>query len=104
MRAVRTSRGSLSDNPGFFSFGRRRGTNGFCRHSYEIAHQVWNVARAVWQDLALDAHDHFRAVMLGKNLCVVVDRRLASDRRANGLAIQAHEQQPDIRISEDIAK
>src|SRR5580704_4146602 len=74
------------------------------RYGSGIAHQVWNVARAVWEDLALDAHDDFGAMMLAKHLRAVVDRCLAPDTRAKRLAVEAHEQQPDVRIAVNIAE
>jgi hypothetical protein len=67
-------------------------------------HQVRNVARAVWEDLAFDAHDDFRAMMPSKPFRAVVDSCFASDTRAERLAIEAHEQQPDVRVPVNIAE
>src|SRR5216684_4495455 len=74
------------------------------RYSRGSAHQVRNVARAVWEDLAFDAHDDFRAMMPSKCFRAVVDRCFASDTRAKRLAIEAHEQQPDVRVPVNIAE
>src|SRR6202048_3881434 len=74
------------------------------RYSRGSAHQVWNVAGAVWEDLAFDAHDDFRAMMPGKRFRAVVDRCFASDARAKRLAVEAHEQQPDVRVPVNIAE
>src|SRR5262245_22951183 len=49
------------------------------RHGSGIPHQVRNVARAVREDLAFDAHDDLRAMMHGERFRVVVDRCLAAD-------------------------
>jgi hypothetical protein len=56
------------------------------------------------EDLAFDAHDEFRAMMPGKRFRAVVDRRLAPDAGAKRLAVEAHEQQPDIRVAVNIAE
>src|ERR1700731_1232123 len=74
------------------------------RYSRGSAHQVWNVARAVWEDLAFDAHDDFRAMMPGKRFRAVVDRCFASDARTRRLTVEAHEQQPDVRVPVNIAE
>src|SRR6202047_1924667 len=92
-----------------FPFGWRRfvpgsGNERIRRHGRGSAHQVWNVARAVWEDLAFDAYHDFRAMMPGKRFRAVVDRCLASDARAKRLAVEAHEQQPDVRVPVNIAE
>src|ERR1700731_3826 len=74
------------------------------RYSRGSAHQVWNVARAVWEDLAFDAHDAFRAMMPGERFRAVVDRCFASNARAKRLTVEAHEQQPDVRVPVNIAE
>ena len=43
-------------------------------------------------------------MMARKRLCAVVNRRLAANARAKRLAVEAHEQQPDIRIATNIAE
>src|ERR1700722_3362632 len=80
-----------------FPFGRRRLVPGsrnkrVRRYSRGSTHQVWNVARAVWEDLAFDAHDEFGAMMPGKGFRIVVDRCLAPNAGAKRLAVEAHEQ------------
>src|SRR3974390_359836 len=86
-----------------FPFRRRRVVAGsrnkrIRRYGRGRAHQVGNVARAVWEDLAFDAHDDFRAMVPCKHFRAVVDRCLASDTRAKRLTVEANEQQPDVRI------
>src|SRR6267378_5411719 len=73
-------------------------------YSRGSAHQVWNVARAVWEDLAFHAHHDFRAMMPAQRFRAVMDRCLASDARAKRLAVEAHEQQPDVRVPVNIAE
>src|SRR5579859_3127509 len=73
-------------------------------HRSGSTHQVRNVARAVREDLACDAHDDFRSMMPATCLRVVVDRCLAPDAGAERLAVEAHEQQSDIRIAMNIAE
>src|SRR5690349_14768840 len=68
------------------------------------AGEIWNVTRAVWEDFARDAHNDFRAMMPGQDFFAFVDRSLASDARAKALSVEAHEQQPDIRVPVNIAK
>src|ERR1700730_7833819 len=92
-----------------FPFGWRRLVPGsrnerIRRYRRRSAHQVRNIARAVREDLACDAHDDFRAVMPGKRVRAVVDRCLAPDARAKRLAVEAHEQQPDVRVAVNIAE
>jgi hypothetical protein len=92
-----------------FPFGRRwlvaeSGNERIRRHHLGSAHQVRNVARTVWEYLAFDAHDEFRAMMPGKRFRAVVDRCLASDARAKRLAVEPHEQQSDVRVAVNIAE
>src|SRR5471032_1158153 len=68
------------------------------------AHQVRDIARAIREDLAFDAHDDFRAMMPAKRFRVVVDGGLAPDARAKRLAVEAHEQQPDVRVVVNVAE
>src|SRR3977135_2168488 len=106
--ADRTSRAVFEVIPAF-PFRRRRFVPGsrnerIRRYSRGSAHQVWNVARAVREDLAFDAHDDFRAMMPDKRLRAVVDRCFASDARAKRLAVETHEQQPDVRVPVGLAE
>src|SRR6202051_1158556 len=74
-------------------FRRRRlvagsGNERIRRHSRGSTHQVWNVARAVWEDLAFDAHDDFGAMMPGKGFRIVGARWLSPNARAQRLAVE----------------
>src|SRR5579863_5600627 len=68
------------------------------------SHQVRNVARAVWKNLAGDAYHDLRPVMPAQRHSAVVDHCLAADTRAERFAVEAHEQQPDIRVAMDVAE
>src|SRR3984957_2550093 len=77
-----------------FPFGRRRlvprsRNERVRRYSRGSTHQVRNVARAVWEDLAFDAHDDLRAMMPGNRFRAILDCCLASDARAKRLAVEA---------------
>jgi hypothetical protein len=66
--------------------------------------EVWNVARAIWEYLAFDAHHDPCAMVPGKRFRAVVDRCFASDSRAKRFAVETYEQQPDIRVPVNVSK
>ncbi len=77
---------------------------GICGDRVGSVHEVRHVARAIGKDFAVDADHDLRPMVPGKRCDIVVDRRLAADARAEGLAIETDEQEAHVGVAVDVAE